>query len=294
MLEDGRPAGRVTTPGGVVAIIPARGGSKGLPGKNVAPVGGVPLVARAIRAALAVPAIDAVFVSTDDPGIARAARDAGAGVIERPEELAGDTASSESALLHALDAIAEGAGAAPGVTVFLQATSPFIGSDELAEAVRRVQEGEADVVFSATPSHVFLWRETDAGAVGVNHDAATRPRRQDREPEFRETGAFYVLRTAGFLEARHRFFGRVGIQPVPEAHAVEIDTADDLALAEALAATGGVGAHAESGEPDASPGAAPEHPSRRSSTSTPSSPTSTACTPTTRPWSTPRAASGCA
>lgn len=231
----------------VVAVVPARGGSKGIPGKNLAPVGGVPLVVRAIRAARAAASVDRVVVSTDDDAIAAAARDAGAEVVERPVEIAGDTASSELALLHVLDQLAL-IGAEPELTLFIQATSPFIDPADLDRAVERVARGEADAVFSAVPSHAFLWRaagEASDVAVsapattlvgGVNHDAAHRARRQDRAPEFRETGAFYVLRTEGFRAAGHRFFGRVGVHPVPEAHALEIDTPEELALAEALAA----------------------------------------------------------
>jgi len=241
MFADGRPNGREMPPAaGVVAIVPARGGSKGLPGKNLAPVAGVPLITRTIRAAVGASRIDAVFVSTDDDRIADAAHAEGAGVIRRPVELAGDTATSESALLHALDEIAVGAGNLPGVTVFLQATSPFVDSADLDEAVRRVVEGEDDVVFSVVPSHAFLWRESPDGAEGVNHEASVRPRRQEREPEFRETGAFYVMRTDGLREAEHRFFGRVGMLRVPDAHAIEIDDPGDLALARVIA-RGGLG-----------------------------------------------------
>ncbi|WP_448810842.1 cytidylyltransferase domain-containing protein [Agromyces bauzanensis] len=213
------------------AIIPARGGSQGLPGKNVARVGGVPLVARAVRSALAAERIARVVVTTDDDDIAEAARAAGAEVVARPAELAGSEASSESALLHALDALDA------AVTVFIQATSPFIDPRDLDAAVERVVSGERDVVFSAAPTHVFLWRgDEDAnGAVGVNHDAAHRPRRQDREPEYAETGAFYVFGTDGFRRAGHRFFGRVGIQRVHPDHAIEIDDAADLERARALA-----------------------------------------------------------
>jgi YrbI family 3-deoxy-D-manno-octulosonate 8-phosphate phosphatase len=231
---------------GVVAIIPARGGSKGIPGKNLASVGGAPLVVRAIRAALAAAAVDRVVVSTDDDAIAAAAHAAGAWVVERPAELAGDTAPSEQALLHALDRLAL-AGVDPELIVFVQATSPFIDPADLDRAVARVVRGEVDSVFSAVESHAFLWRavgETRATADGptalvdgVNHDPAQRPRRQDRTAEYRETGAFYVLRTAGFRAAGHRFFGRVGVQPVPEAHALEIDAPAELALAEAIAPT---------------------------------------------------------
>ena len=222
----------------VIAVIPARGGSKGVPGKNLKTVGGASLIARAVRSALAARLIDEVFVSTDDDGIAAAATAAGAGVIDRPAELSGDTASSEAGLLHALDALG-GADerAAPGILVFIQATSPFIDPTDLDGAVARVLDGESDVVFSAKPTHAFLWRVGDDGASGINHDASFRLRRQDSEPQFQETGAFYVMRADGFREAGFRFFGRVGIAVVPELTAMEIDSTDDLRLARAIAAT---------------------------------------------------------
>jgi YrbI family 3-deoxy-D-manno-octulosonate 8-phosphate phosphatase len=211
----------------VVAIIPARGGSKGVPGKNLRRVAGRSLVARAVDAALGTASIDRVVVSTDDAGIAAAAREAGAEVVIRPDALAGDTASSEAALLHALDHL----DSEPGIAVFIQATSPFIDSTDLDAAVRRVRDGDEDVVFSAVETFAFLWRPTQVGAVGVNHDAAVRPRRQDRDAHFQETGAFYVMRVPGFRSARHRFFGRVGIAEVDSARALEIDTERELELA---------------------------------------------------------------
>ena len=214
----------------VVAVIPARGGSKQVPRKNVMPIGGVPLVARAIEAARAAPQIDRVVVSTDDAEIAEISRRYGAEVIDRPARLSGDTASSEAALLHALEELGD-----VEVLAFLQATSPFIESAALGRAVDRVRSGAEDVVFSAFETYAFLWQQTESGAVGVNHDAAHRPRRQDREPHFHETGAFYVMRAAGFAEAKHRFFGRVGIELADERSAIEIDSADQAQLAQAIA-----------------------------------------------------------
>lgn len=216
---------------GAIAVIPARGGSKGVPGKNRLLVGGAPLVARAVRSALAASAVDRVLVSTDDELIAAVARAAGAEIVHRPTELAGDTASSESALLHALDA----EGVHQGQLVFIQATSPFIDPADLDEAVRRLRDGEADSVFSAVETYEFLWRSGDDGATGVNHDRSFRPRRQDREPHFRETGAFYVMDVAGFRAAGFRFFGRVGMVPVDPRGAVEIDDAGELEVARRLA-----------------------------------------------------------
>ncbi|OII38400.1 hypothetical protein BIU98_14450 [Curtobacterium sp. MMLR14_010] len=220
----------------VVAVIPARAGSKGIPGKNLRTVGGRTLVRRAIESAQRARLVDGVVVSTDGDDIAAEAVAAGARVVRRPPELAGDDASSESALLHTLDALRV-TGDEPQVLLFLQATSPFIDPADLDDAVARVIGGSADSVFAATPSHAFLWRVDAAGhAVAVNHDAAIRPRRQDREPEHRETGAFYALRTDGFRQHQHRFFGRVEIVSVDPRGAIDIDDESDLAQAEAHAA----------------------------------------------------------
>jgi N-acylneuraminate cytidylyltransferase len=223
---------RVDAPPRTVAIIPARGGSKGVPRKNLQRVGGVALVARAVRAAAAA-GVELVVVSTDDDEIAGVAASAGARVIRRPAELSGDTASSESAILHALAEL-EAQGEQYDIVAFLQATSPFIPSDALAAAVAA---DRADSVFSAHETYGFLWRRDAAGAaVAVNHEAAHRPRRQDREPHHLETGAFYVFRVAGFRESRHRFFGRIRIAEVPEWTAIEIDDEQQLDIARALAA----------------------------------------------------------
>ncbi|GAA1631192.1 MULTISPECIES: acylneuraminate cytidylyltransferase [Brevibacterium] len=217
-----------------VAIIPARGGSKGIPLKNLQKVAGVSLLARAINAAKATPSIDRVIVSTDHDGIAAEAIRAGAEVSHRPAEIAGDTATSESAIIHTLNTLDEDF----DVTVFMQCTSPFIDSASIDNAVCRVADGQDDVVFSAVEDHSFLWRlDDDAEAVAVGHDKAFRPRRQDRAKHFNETGAFYVMRTAGLLESGHRFFGRVGIEEVPPEHAREIDDMSDLTLVRAIAST---------------------------------------------------------
>jgi YrbI family 3-deoxy-D-manno-octulosonate 8-phosphate phosphatase len=220
----------------VYVVVPARGGSKGIPGKNLRPVGGVPLVARTVAAAIGANTVDRVFVSTDSDAIAEVAAAAGAEIIRRPAELSGDAASSESAVLHALDAIDEQGIAAPDVVVMMQCTSPFTEPDDVDGTVTLVTSGEADSAFTAAPTHVFLWKRDGGGAVAVNHDAAVRPRRQDREAEFVETGAVYAMRTNGFRESRHRFFGRVAFHEVDPERAREIDDPHDLVVAEAVAA----------------------------------------------------------
>jgi N-acylneuraminate cytidylyltransferase len=219
--------------GGVVAVIPARGGSKGVPRKNLRPLGGEPLVVRAIRSLRATASVDQVVVSTDDHEIAYAARSAGALVVDRPARLAGDEASSESALRHAL-AVLGTRGPVPEVTVFVQATSPFIDPADVERAVESVTAGGADVAFSVVRSEQHVWRIGPDGPEGVNHDKRRRQRRQDRAPEFTETGAFYAMRTHGFLEHGHRFFGRLELVEVSPRDALEIDTEHDLRLAEEL------------------------------------------------------------
>lgn len=218
----------------VVAIIPARGGSKGIPRKNLEEVGGLPLLARAILSCKQVADIDQVWVSTDDMEIAALANSYGAKVINRPKELASDTASSESAILHALD-IKEQEGQIPQVLAFVQTTSPFIESPNLATAINMVLERGYSSVFSAFESHAFIWEEDTNGATGVNHDSSVRQRRQDRQPNFFETGAFYVMDAKGFRAASHRFFGKIGIAKVSESFAIEIDTPEQLEVARQLA-----------------------------------------------------------
>jgi len=227
--RDGDP-----TEGSTVVVIPARGGSKGVPRKNLRRVGGIPLVGRAITSALAAAGVDRVIVSTDDPEIATVAREWGAEVIDRPRELAGDEASSESAVLHVLAEL-DSRGDRVEVIVLVQATSPFIDPVDLDVGIARVRRGECDVAFSAITSWGFLWRDTATGLIGINHDLRSRPRRQDRAAEYLETGAFYVLAAAGFRAARHRFFGTVGAVIVSEVTSLEIDTEQQLVMASTLA-----------------------------------------------------------
>ncbi|MER7107916.1 acylneuraminate cytidylyltransferase [Streptomyces sp. NPDC000229] len=218
----------------VLAVIPARGGSKGVPGKNLAPVGGVPLVARAVRACLAARRVTDVVVSTDDPAVAATARAAGAEAVHRPAGLSGDTATSEAAVLHAMDAF-EALHARPAEVVLLvQCTSPFVTASDVDRVTARVLEGGADTALTVAPSHGFLWRDR-GDAHGVNHDKAHRPRRQEREPEYLETGAAYGMEARGFREHGHRFFGRTALVVTDPARVLEIDDPHDLARARALA-----------------------------------------------------------
>ncbi|MCT9089444.1 acylneuraminate cytidylyltransferase [Streptomyces sp. ASQP_92] len=215
----------------VLAVIPARGGSKGVPGKNLAPVAGVPLVVRAVLACRAARHVTEVVVSTDDPGIAAAARSAGADVVDRPAAISGDTAGSEAAVLHTLEAHPDA-----DVVLLVQCTSPFLTREDIEGVAAAVVEDGAETAVTVAPFHGFLWREDElGGGQGMGHDKAFRPRRQDRPQDFLETGAAYAMEAAGFREHKHRFFGRTALVRTDPARVLEIDEPHDLARARALA-----------------------------------------------------------
>lgn len=218
-----------------LCIIPARGGSKGIPRKNVRPLAGKPLLAHAIEKAQASRYINRVVISTDDAEIADVARRWGADVVMRPAELATDTASSESALLHALDFLAESEGYQPEILVFIQCTAPLMTVEDVDGTVAALLEKDADSALAVAPFYHFVWREDEQGeAQAINHDKRVRPMRQQREPQFWEPGAVYALRVAGFRQARFRFFGKTVIYVMPAEHASEIDEPLDFEMAEMI------------------------------------------------------------
>jgi N-acylneuraminate cytidylyltransferase len=218
-----------------IAIIPARGGSKGIPKKNIQKLCGKPLLAYSIEAALQAKFIDRVIVSTDDQKIATVASEYGAEVIHRPAELAGDFASSESALLHVLETLHDKEGYSSDILVFLQCTSPLTLPADIDGTVQTLLDQQADTAFAAAPFHYFIWsKNSDGSMIGVNHHKQNRLMRQQRQNQFIEAGAVYAMRVPGFLEHRHRFFGKTVMYEIPEERCFEIDEPVDLLIAEQL------------------------------------------------------------
>src|SRR5690606_22602983 len=165
----------IVLPGGgaglqALAVIPARGGSKGVPRKNVRLLCGKPLIAWTIEAAQQAETVGRVVVSTDDPEIAAVSRRWGADVVHRPAALSGDLSPSEQALAHALDAT----GVRDGILVFLQCTSPLTLPEDIDGTVRALGS-RYDSAFAAVRRRRFLWRRTAGGAEPVGHDTAHRP-----------------------------------------------------------------------------------------------------------------------
>jgi CMP-N,N'-diacetyllegionaminic acid synthase len=222
-----------------VAIILARGGSKGVPKKNLRQLSGKPLLVWTIEQARAARAVDVTLVSTDDPAIAEVARNAGAEVIERPAALATDTASSESGIAHALTEFERGGRAVEHV-VFLQCTSPLREHDDIDRAFATYRESGADSLLSVTRSHAFLWTQgEDGSARALNYEPHQRPRRQDMRPEFRENGSIYIFSRATFARFQNRLGTRVALHVMDDASAWEIDSESDFRVIAALMAQQG-------------------------------------------------------
>ncbi len=220
----------------VVAIVPARGGSVGFPGKNLAPFLGRPLVAVAVAVGLAAAGVDRVLVSTDDARIADIARDAGADVVTRPAELAGPASRTADAVVHAVDVRR-----LPDrtVVVLLQPTSPLRTAADVEECLalhgRRPTGSVVQVTESAEHHPWKSCVRVNGGLAPVRDWADLEAPRQSLPAVLRPTGGVYVVNAGDLREHRRFFVPEVLGQVVPAARAVDVDSADDLALASSVA-----------------------------------------------------------
>jgi len=215
---------------GVVVVIPARGGSKEIPRKNLQPIGGIPLIGWAVRAALAATSVDAVYVSTEDAEIASVAREYGAEVIDRPAALADDTAATLPVIRHAIDWMET----PPVRLVLLQCTNPFTTAADIDQAVATAEATDADCVIGVTRDCSFLWHDLHSKIAAVNFDPDETWRRQDFVPQWRSNGSLWVVRTSGLSSAPSLQSGRVAIHEMPAERSIDIDTPLDLHIARSL------------------------------------------------------------
>ena len=217
----------------IISIIPARGGSKSIPDKNVFSFANKPLIAWTIEQSLATKAINKTFVTTNDDNIAAVAGEYGATIINRPNDISGDSATSESAISHALNKIKKEHGIAPDLVVMLQATSPLRKTDDLENAIKIITESENDSLFSGAYINDFLlWEENDGKWESMNYDYKNRGRRQNRTPQFVENGSIYIFKP----EILEKYENRIGKTPLIYEmefwQTWEIDEYDDIPLVE--------------------------------------------------------------
>ena len=213
----------------IIAIIPARGGSKRIPNKNIVPVGGKPMLAHSIEHALQSKKVKEVYVSTDDNGIASVALEYGAKVIKRPAELAGGKASSESALIHVLDERIKQGKKDPDLVVFLQCTSPVRDSGDIDNAISVLLGEKADSLFSACRDLGLFWEE-NGKLKPVNYDPKARKMEQDRPHQYRENGSIFVMRTKALRKEKNRMAGKVTMYQMDLWRSFQVDDYDDLKL----------------------------------------------------------------
>ena len=223
-----------------VAFIFARGGSKGLPGKNIRPLDGKPLIAWSIEHALAVRRIDRVIVSTDSDEIASISKQYGADVpFIRPANLATDESPEWSAWQHGLEYLKEETGAVPEIMVSLPATAPLRLTIDINNCIDEYEKGSTDVVITVTDAHrspyFNMVKENQDGTCGlVNAPPLTIGRRQDAPIVYDMTTVCYVVNSEFVMSRESIFEGRVRAVHVPIERAIDIDSLLDFQIAEVL------------------------------------------------------------
>lgn len=227
----GKPAAKE-----VVAIVPARGGSKGLPRKNLRVIGGQPLVAHSLLAGRGASSVSATYLSTEDDEIAAVGEACGAIVIRRPAELASDTAQNDAVMRHALEVI-RASGSNPEVAVLLQPTSPLRRPSDIDNCVALFLEKKPRTVVSVCPvdhhpGKVVTIRDGLLEPFTNDHDMEAR--RQDLPEVFRQNGAIYVVGVDDFL-SNGRFYARPCLgYAMDRRDSIDVDDEFDLGLADAV------------------------------------------------------------
>ena len=211
----------------VVAIIPARAGSKGIKDKNIIEFCGKPLLAWSIQQAKKSKLVDSVYVSTDGSQIAKVSREFGAEVIVRPDSISNDYATSESALLHALSEIEKKEEI--DAVVFLQATSPLRRQGDIDAAIEKFVCDGLDSLFSVVVLDDYcIWEKRNGQLSSLTYDYKNRGRRQDREPYYLENGSIYIFRPEVIKKYNNRLGGKIGMYEMSFSQSFEIDTSKDV------------------------------------------------------------------
>jgi CMP-N,N'-diacetyllegionaminic acid synthase len=215
----------------ILCIIPARGGSKGIPKKNIINFVDKPLISHSIIQSLNSKYITNVVVSSDSDEILELSKSYGATPLKRPTDLSLDTSSSESALLHTIETITDDY----EYIVFLQATSPLRTTEDIDKCIETLVSNDLDSVFSASIlEDMLIWKSTNNTFESVNYDYKNRKRRQDSEIQYVENGSIYVFKKDGFIKNNNRLFGKIGLSLMESWKMFEIDSLEDLELCEII------------------------------------------------------------
>ena len=215
----------------ILCIIPARGGSKGIPKKNIINFYNKPLIAHSINQSINSKYITDVVVSSDSDEILEVSKLYGAITLKRPDELSTDTSSSESALMHTIQTL----NTDYDYIVFLQATSPLRTTKDIDDCIESLINNNLDSVFSASIlEDMLIWKSNVDTFESVNYDYKNRKRRQDSENQYVENGSIYVFKKEGFIKNNNRLFGKIGLSLMDSWKMFEIDSLEDLELCELI------------------------------------------------------------
>lgn len=215
----------------ILAIIPARGGSKGIPRKNIKFLGGKPLIAYTIEAATSSKYIDRTIVSTDDEEIAKTSRGFGAEVIKRPKNLARDKTPTEPVIEHVLKVLKQ-KNYSPDIIVLLQPTSPLRNKMDIDDAYVQFIRGKYDSLFSCILFPYFIWRRCKDGSIKpLNYDYRHRKRHQELY-DLKENGSIYIFKREMFRKNKNRLGGKIGYYLMTEEYSEQIDSGWQFSLLE--------------------------------------------------------------
>ena len=215
----------------VIAIVPARGGSKGVPQKNIKLLAGKPLLVHTCLTAMRVPEIDYLLVSTDDDEIAGVARNCGANVIVRPAHLANDTAATEPVLMHAIEQVEQELGICFDVVLVLEPTSPLRSKETITKAIEMVASGFTSVLaVKQTTDNIGFIKDGVFSPINTN---APR-RRQMRAPYYIESSTIYAATVDYLRETGTLVCDRWGAVVVADHEAVDINTENGFEYVEFL------------------------------------------------------------
>ena len=216
-----------------ICVIPARGGSKGIPSKNLRMLAGKPMLAWSIEQALATSELAGeVYVSSDSDEILDVAVEYGGKAVKRPPEFSGDKAASESALVHVLEQVDPNKENADFV-VFLQATSPIRKPDDISNALKKIRKSNSDSLLSVRVlKDYFIWNQKKESYLPTNFDYKNRRPRQEIDETFLENGSIYIFRPEILYSNHNRLGGKIDIYPMDRIHSIQVDDMDDLEMCE--------------------------------------------------------------
>jgi len=217
----------------IIAIILARGGSKGIPSKNIMKFCGKPLLVWSIEHAKKASGISSVWVSSDSEKILKIAKKAGASIIKRPKNLARDTSTSVSGWIHAINEIQKKDGEID-VVVALQATSPVRESSDIENGLTKFHKLKYDSMFSGSLiGDFFIWeRNKKNNLKSINYNYHKRPRRQKFKEQYVENGSFYIFTPKNIKKYNNQLGGKIGIATMEFWKSFEIDSIENVEFCE--------------------------------------------------------------